>query len=78
MKLTPELIAKLIFASSELRYFEKELVMEPSNELQDIVIRCQFRLDSILAEMGFTDFVALDSLKQIVELEYKTELKQAI
>lgn len=68
MKITPELIAKLIYSSSELRYFERELVMEPSDELHDVVIRCQFRLDGVLVEMGMKEFIPLEKLIELINL----------
>ncbi len=67
MKITHELIAKMIYSASELRYFERELVMEPSDELHDVVIRCQFRLDGVLVEMGMKEFIPLDLLTEIVK-----------
>lgn len=68
MKITPELVAKLIFASSELRFFERELVMEPNDELQGIVIKCQHRLDGILIEMGMEGFIPLKTLIETINL----------
>lgn len=72
MRITPELIAKLIYSASELRYFEREIVMEPNNELQDICIRCQCRLDSVLSEMGVDQYLPLKTLIETIKLnEYE-------
>lgn len=68
MKLTPELISKLIFASSQLRFFEKELVMEPSDELHDIVIKWQMKVDEVLCEMGADQYVPLKTLIETIKL----------
>lgn len=69
MKTTSELIGKLIFASSQLRYFEKELMMEPGNmELHDIVIKWQMKMDEVLMEMGVTDFIPLKKIIEQVKL----------
>jgi hypothetical protein len=74
MKTTPDLIAKLIFSSSQLRYFELELFSDPRNfELQDIVWKWQAKLDQVLYEMGMTDFVPLKQLIEILKLSDATE-----
>ena len=79
MKITPELVAKLIFATSQLRWFERELMSEPSNfELQDIITKWQCKADEVLRDMGVEEFIPLKTLTETIELEYKTELKQAI
>lgn len=81
MTLTPDIIAKLIFATSQLRFFERELVMEPNNELHDIVIRWQCKIDSLLVEMGMDKFIPLDELKAILKIEFgdtDNKLKEAI
>ena len=69
MKATPELIAKLIFASTQLRYFEKEMAIDPGNELRDIVIKWQFKIDEVLMQMGMDEFIPLKQLIKIITNE---------
>ena len=65
MRITPELVAKLIFSSSQLRYFERELAADPrAYELQDIATKWQCKVDEVLIEMGVEEFI---SLKQLIE-----------
>jgi hypothetical protein len=68
MKTTPELVAKLIFASSQLRYFEQQLVMEPSDELHDIVIRWQCKVDEVLCLMDADQYIPLKTIIDTVKL----------
>ena len=73
MRITPEHVANLIFAVSQLRYFERELVMQPNDELQDITIRWQFKVDQVLIEMGVEEFISRKSLIETIKLEYESE-----
>lgn len=69
MNLTNELIAKLIFASSQLRYFEVESMMNPSDpQLKDIVIKWQAKLDEVLLDMGLKEHIGLKELIEIINL----------
>jgi hypothetical protein len=69
MKTNRELIGKLIFTSTQLRFFEKELMMEPSNlELQDIVIKWQMKMDEVLVSMGVNDFIPLKTIIDQVKI----------
>lgn len=69
MNLTNELIAKLIFASSQLRYFETESAMNPSDpQLKDIVIKWQIKLDGVLLDMGLKEHIGLKELIEIINL----------
>jgi hypothetical protein len=57
MTVTPEQVANLIFATSQLRYFEKELMTDKNNlELNDITLKWQFMVDKVLIEMGVEEF----------------------
>jgi len=69
MTITPELVAKLIFASSQLRYFERECLLDPNPETHDIVIKWQIKVDEVLIKMGVEDFIPLATLKEIIKLE---------
>lgn len=72
MKTTPELVAKLIFASSQLRYFEQQCLMEPNNEMHDIVVRWQCKVDEVLCQMGVDGFISLKTLIETIQLnEYE-------
>lgn len=69
MRIADEHIAKLIFASSQLRYFEQQLLVDPNQEMHDIVIRAQRNLDNVLCEMGFEDFVPLKTIIDTLKIE---------
>lgn len=73
MIITPEIITKLIFATTQLRYFEKEYRLDPSMELQDIVIRWQCKVDQILNEMGMQEFMPYNQLLEILKLNNSHE-----
>jgi len=69
MKLTNELIGKLIFASSQLRYFETESMTEPNNmQLHDIVVKWQMKVDEVLLDMGLKEHIGLKELIEIINL----------
>ena len=69
MKLTNELIGKLIFASSQLRYFETESMTEPYNlQLHDIVVKWQMKVDEVLLDMGLKEHIGLKELIEIINL----------
>lgn len=68
MKITPELIAKLIFATSQLRYFEREYLIDPSLELHDIVVKWQCKVDEVLDQMCMKEFIPLKQLIEIASL----------
>lgn len=69
MIITPELVAKLIFNCSQLRYFEQQLLIDPNQEMHDIVIRAQRNLDNVLCKMGFDDFVPLKAIIETLKIE---------
>lgn len=48
MNTTPEQVANLIFAISQLRWFEKEYAIDPTIELKDIVLKWRFMVDKVL------------------------------
>lgn len=76
MRVTPEQVANLIFATSQLRYFEKELMTDKNNlELNDITLKWQFMVDKVLIEMGVEEFIGRKQLLEVIKLEYneKTE-----
>ena len=70
MRINPEQVANLIFATSQLRYFERELVMQPNDELQDITIRWQFKVDQVLIEMGVEEYISRKQLLETINLEH--------
>lgn len=72
MRITPELIAKLIFASSQLRFFEQQCLIDPNQEMRDIVLRWQCKVDEVLCEMGADQYVPLKTLIETIKLnEYE-------
>ena len=74
MTITPKQVANLIFAVSQLRYFENELMTDKHNhELIDITVRWQFKVDEVLSEMGVDGFIDRKQLLEIINLENKTE-----
>lgn len=68
MRITPEQVANLIFSVSQLRYFERELVMQPNDELQDITIRWQYKVDQVLIEMGVEEYIPRKQLMEILNI----------
>lgn len=68
MIITPEMVARLIFATTQLRFFEKEYRVDPSIEMHDIVLRWQCKVDSILTQMGMHDFMPYDQLLELLKL----------
>lgn len=72
MIITPELVAKLIFTCSQLRYFEQQLLIDPNQEMHDIVIRAQRNLDNVLCEMGMDGFMPIKTIEEMLKLnEYE-------
>lgn len=68
MKVTHELIAKLIFASSQLRFFEQQCLIDPNQEMHDIVVKWQCKVDEVLCEMGADQYVPLKTLTETIKL----------
>ncbi len=74
MTITPKQVANLIFATSQLRYFEKELMTDKHNfELNDIAIKWQFMVDKVLSEMGVEEFISRKALLETIKLEYNAD-----
>lgn len=68
MIITPETIARLIFATTQLRFFEKEYLIEPSVDLNDIVVKWQHKVDEILNSMGMQEFMPYDKLVELLKI----------
>lgn len=68
MNITTELVAKLIFTCSQLRYFEQQLLIDPNQEIHDIVIRAQINLDNVLCEMGMEEYIPLKTILETLKL----------
>lgn len=62
------MVAKLIFATTQLRYFEKEFRIEPNIEMQDIVVKWQCKVDDLLNRMGVQDFMPYNQLIQLIKI----------
>ncbi len=68
MKITPELVAKLIFSSSQLRYFEQQCMIDPNPEMHDIVCKYQCKVDEVLCLMGVDMYMPLKTLIETISL----------
>jgi len=68
MTITPEMVAKLVFATTQLRYFEKEFRLEPNIEMQDIVLKWQCKVDELLNRMGMQEYMPYDQLTQLLKI----------
>jgi hypothetical protein len=69
MTINPEQVANLIFAVSQLRWFEKELMSDKNNlELNDIVVKWQFMVDKVLHEMEAKEFVRRKQLLETIKI----------
>ena len=78
MTITPKQVANLIFATSQLRYFEKELAADPRGfELLDIATKWQFKVDEVLIEMGVEEFISRKQLLETIKLEYNADTNTA-
>lgn len=62
MTVTPEIVAKLIFATTQLRFFEKEYLAAPDLETFGIVTKWQAKVDEILERMEMKEFLSYEEL----------------
>jgi len=62
MTVTPEIVAKLIFATTQLRFFEKEYLADPDLETFGIVTKWQAKVDEILERMEMKEFLSYEEL----------------
>jgi len=56
--ITPEMIVKLIYLTSNLRYFEKEWILDRTWENESVMLKYQADLDDFLEKNGFTEFLS--------------------
>lgn len=69
MKLNATDVGRIIFAVSQLRFFEKELDAEPENlELQEYVKRWQAQVDKVLYEISALEHIPLRILIDQIKL----------
>ena len=68
MKITPKIVAKLIYGCSQLRFWEREYAKDPGSELRQIMLKWQDRIDELLIELNATEFVGLKDLISEIEL----------
>lgn len=68
MTITSEQVVNLIFATSQLRWFEKEYAIDPTLELKDIVLKWQFMVDKVLHEMEAKEFVSRKQLLETIKI----------
>jgi hypothetical protein len=70
MTITPEHIANLIFAVSQVRFFEKEYKDWPTFANLEIIDRYKKKIDEILKDMGVEEFIERKQLIETIKLEY--------
>jgi hypothetical protein len=75
MNITPELVARLIFNISNMRYFQKEFQREPTRENKDLLISFQGKVDEFLFENGLAEYADFEEILSTLTSE---PLKQAI
>jgi len=76
MTITPELVAKLIFMVSNLRYYEREYENDPNWNKRDELLIARRRLDEFLIINGWYGYMSKeDIIKSLTEAD---NLKQAI
>lgn len=73
--ITPEIIAKLIFCFSNLRYFEQQNDIDKDGDSREIMRLAQARADELLHEIGCTGYKSLQEIYEQVLIDY---LKQAV
>lgn len=78
MRIDHDILSKLLFAVSQLRYFEKEYLIDPNIEVQDIVIKWQQKVDSLLQNMGIDGYVPLNNLKDILKISFNADRLQPL
>lgn len=81
MTLTPEIIAKLLFHVSNLRWLEKEHISDPIKdpEVEKAIVILKMEIDKELCENGFDEHFDLITLTEIVRIYMEsTKLKQAV
>lgn len=76
MNLTPEIVAKLIFQISQLRWLEREYANDPNWYRRDEILTLSRRIDEFLIINGWYDYISKeDILKSITE---EVKIKKAI
>ena len=68
MKVTPEIIARIIYLTSNLRFFEKEYDKEPNWDNRNLVIKYQTVLDDYLKELDVSEFISEQDLCDSITL----------
>lgn len=69
MRVSKQQLANLLFATSQLRYFEKELNSDQSNEeLKCIVFRWQQKVDEMLYILQITEYMSREELIEFIQL----------
>ncbi len=77
MTITPEHIANLIFAVSQVRFFEKEYKDWPTFANLEIIQKYQKKIDEILNGMGMDQFIERTKLIETIKLEYNADTDTA-
>lgn len=75
MTITPEHIANLIFAVSQVRFFEKEYKDWPTFANLEITERYKNKMDEILKGMEMDEFIPRKQLIETITLKYGKEIQ---
>jgi hypothetical protein len=81
MNITPDKIAKLIYHTSNLRYYERDYASDKEQDLkvEIAIVRIREEIDTLLKELGLDDFFDLHTLTEILKINLENfKLKQAV
>lgn len=74
MNITPERVGNLVFAISQVRYFEKDYKDWPSYETLKIIEAYQRKIDEVLKEMGVEEHISRQQLQETLKLVYGNQI----
>lgn len=81
MTLTPEIIAKLLFQISNLRWLEREYISDVDKDIEvaKAIVNAKMELDKTLSENYLDEHFDLSTLTEIIRLNLEaTKLKKAV
>jgi hypothetical protein len=81
MTLTPEIIAKLLFQISNLRWLEREYISDVDKDIEvsKAIVNAKIELDKTLSENYLDEHFDLSTLTEIIRLNLEaTKLKKAV
>jgi hypothetical protein len=74
--ITPTIIARLIYLVSNLRYFEKEWVLDKTWENESVMLKYQADIDDFLEKNNLHEFISENELME--EIIFVRPLKNAM